>query len=182
MRTLVGATSSGVAAAVTLPGYLIDIGFSTPLRISTRGTLTWDSKTWTAADASVGGLSADGAASALNGTIEIGNADTNIGGLGSTMAGLVLAESVAGKACKIWAFYGDTAPGASDPVKVFEGVCDIADMDPARVRVTLQQSGGRTLFCPRTFLTADAGFSFLPTPGQIVNFNGEVVRLNAEGI
>lgn len=182
MRTLVGSTSTGVAAAVTLPGYLIEIGFTTPLRISTRGTLTWDSKSWAAADARVSGLSADGSASSLNGALDIGNFDTNIGGLGSGMGVLVLAEGVAGRACSIWAYYGDTAPAAGDPVKVFSGVCDAADIpSDGPVRITLAQSGGRTLYCPRTYLTADSGFSYLPTPGQLVRFNGETIRLEAEG-
>lgn len=176
MRTLVGSTSSGVAAAVTLPGYFIQIAFATPLRISTRGTLTWNSLTWTAADASIAGLVADGGESTLDGSLFIGNTDLQI-------AYSVLSEGVAGRACVIWKFYGDTAPALGDPVKVFEGVCDGADIpESGPVRITLQQSGGTTNFCPRTYLTAADGFSFLPTPGQIVTWNGETVRLDEEGI
>jgi hypothetical protein len=176
MRTLVGSTSSGVAAAVTLPGYFIQIAFATPLRISTRGTLTWNSLTWTAGDAQVVGLATDGGESTLEGSLLIGNTDLEI-------AYLVLDEGVAGRACSIWQFYGDSAPALGDPVKVFEGVCDGADiLESGPVRITLQQSGGTTLFCPRTYLTAADGFSFLPTPGQIVTWNSETVHLNIEGI
>jgi hypothetical protein len=176
MRTLAGTTSTGVAAAVTTPGYFISIAFPTPLQMSTRGTFTWDSKTWTAYDVQVSGLAADGSESALNGSLSIGNADLSIGAS-------VLLHGVAGRAVKVWSYYGDTAPGAGDPVLVFDGVADTADIpENGPVRITLQQSGGATLFCPRTYITADAGFHWLPTPGQTFTWNGEKVRLREEGI
>jgi hypothetical protein len=176
VRTLAGSTSSGVTAAVTLPGYFVQISFATPQRWSTRGTLTWNSLTWTGYDVQVSGLIYDGAEASLNGALAIGNNDLAIGAL-------VLSEGVAGRACSIWKFYGDSNPATGDPVKVFEGVCDSADIpENGPVRITLQQSGGTTTFCPRTYLTAAAGFSFLPTPGQIVTWNDETVRLSPEGI
>ena len=122
------------------------------------------------------GLTYDGSEASLNGALAIGNNDLAIGAL-------VLSEGVAGRACSVWKFYGDTAPATGDPVKVFDGVCDSADIpENGPVRITLQQSGGTTTFCPRTYLTAAAGFSFLPTPGQIVTWNDETVRLSPEGL
>jgi hypothetical protein len=175
MRTLAGSTNSGVTATVTLPGYLIQIAFATTLRLSTRGTLTWNSQTWTAADVRLSGLSVDSSRSSLNGELAIGNADLAIGAQ-------VLSEGVSGRAVIVWAFYGES-PALADPVKVFEGVANEAAIpEVGPVRISLQQASGTTLFCPRTYLTAANGFSFLPTEGQIITWNGETIRLSAEGI
>jgi hypothetical protein len=175
MRTLVGSTSSGVAAAVTLPGYLIQIAYATTLRLSTRGTLTWNSQTWTAADARVSGLAVDSSRSSLAGELVLGNTDLTYGAQ-------VLSEGVAGRAVIVWAFYG-AAPALADPVKVFEGVANEASIaEDGDVRISLQQASSTTLFCPRTYLTAASGFSFLPAVGQIVTWNGETVKLTPEGI
>lgn len=173
MRTLAGTTASGVTAAVTQPGYLVEIGWSTPWRLSTRSTLTWDSKTWTAYDVQVTGLAASGASASC--TLLLGNTD-----LAASYA--VLTEGASGIAFKIWAFYG-SAPGASDPVLVFEGIGDGASIpESGPVSISLVQSGAATLYCPRTYLTPDAGFNHLPTPGQLVTWEGETIRLDAEGI
>jgi hypothetical protein len=175
MRTLVGSTDTGVAAAVTLPGYFVQIDFPTPWYRSTRGTLSWNGQSWVSFDAQIAGLATDGAGSALNGTLIIGNTDLAI----STE---ILLYGISGRVIKIWKFYGDTAPALGDPVQIFEGIGDDADIpENGSVRVALIQSGATTLFCPRTYLTASAGFNWLPTPGKIVTWNGETVRLDAEG-
>ncbi len=176
MRTLAGTTSSGVAAAVTTPGYFVEFGWSTTGRYSTRGTLTWNAQTWTATDVRVAGLADDAASAALDGTLIFGNADLAIGTL-------VFAQGVAGKSVRVWAFYGDTAPGASDPVLVFDGIADSATFaDGGPVTIKIMQAATATLWIPRLYMTPDAGFHFLPADGQIVEWNGERVRLTSEGI
>jgi hypothetical protein len=182
MRTLSGAMGTAVTAAVTLPGYLVQIGFSSPLRLSTRGTLTWNSLTWTAGDVRVSGIAVESSRAALNCELTISNADASIGGLGSTIASLVLAQGIAGLACSVWAFYGE-APALGDPVLVFSGIGDEASIpEDGPVRLSMTQTASTTLYCPRTYLTPADGFSFLPTAGQIVTWNGETVRLDPEGI
>lgn len=176
MRTLAGTTSSGVSAAVTAPGYFVEFGWSITGRYSTRGTLTWDSQTWTATDVQVSGLSDDSASAAIDGALQFGNSDLIIGAL-------VFAQGVAGKTVRVWAFYGDTAPGTSDPVLVFDGVADsatFADGGPVTIRII--QAATATLWIPRLYMTPDTGFNFLPADGQIVEWNGERVRLTSEGI
>jgi hypothetical protein len=177
-RTLAGTTASGVSAAVTLPGYFVQIAFNggaNTVYWSSRGTLTWNAQSWTAYDVQVTGLTTDGGGSALNGTLVVGNHDLAAGAL-------VLLYGVSGVAITVWAYYGDSAPGAGDPVKVFEGVGDNADIpEDGPVRITMQQSGGTTLYCPRTYMTPENGFNWLPTEGQLVVWNGETVRLSAEG-
>jgi len=173
-RTLVGTTNSGVAAAVTEPGYLVQIDFSAPVRLSSRGDVSWSSNAWVAWDIRIGGLLSDGSVSAQNGSLQLGNTDYTIGAL-------VLAEGVAGRAVNIWKFYGAT-PATGDPVLIFSGVADDATIEPdgGTVNIGLQQQGGMTLYCPRTYITRAAGFSFLPARGTLIQWNGETFKLEAE--
>lgn len=175
-RTLVGTTSSGVGAAVTAPGYFIEITWASSTgRYSTRGTLTWNSQTWTATDVRVSGLATDAGSPSIGGALRFGNADLAIGTL-------ILSDGVAGRAIRIWAFYGDSNPGASDPVLLFDGIGDGAALDDVgSATIELAQSGGVTLYVPRLYMTQAAGFNWLPADGQIVEFNGERIRLTPEG-
>lgn len=176
MRTLVGTTSSGVAAAVTTPGYFVEFGWSSTGRYSTRGTLTWNSQTWTATDVRVSGLADDSSSSALEGVLQFANADLAIGAL-------VFAQGVAGKTVRVWSFYGDSNPGASDPVLVFDGIADSAQFrDGGPVVIRIMQQAASTLYIPRIYMTPAAGFNWLPADGQLIEFNGEKVRLTSEGI
>jgi hypothetical protein len=173
-RTLSGAMTTAVAAPVTLPGYLIEIGFAMALRSSTRGSISWNSLSWTPRDVRVANLSTDGNGSRATGTLLVGNADMSFGTQ-------VLSEGISGRTAKIWKFYGES-PALADPVKVFDGVCDQCDFaESGPVRVTLVQTGS-LLFCPRTYMTPESGFHFLPTPGQTVTWNGEKVKYTNGGV
>ena len=173
-RTLNGTVTTAVGAAVTLPGYLVAIDFATPVYLSSRGDLTWNSKSWVAWAVRIIGLAIDGAASAQDGTLILGNTDY-------TMGALVLAEGVAGRAVSVWKLYGET-PALADPVLVFSGVADGATINPdgGDVTITLQQAGGVTLYCPRTYINRASGFSHIPADGTLIQWNGETFRLTAE--
>lgn len=175
MRTLGGATTTEVGAAVTRPGYLIEIAFSTTVRLSSRGTIDWSGQTWSAYDCSVRGLAADSAEVQTDGALDIGNADL-------AMSAYILGDGVSGRAVRVWKFYGD-ATALADPVLLFDGIADEAVIaDDGRVSITLQQAGGRTLYCPRTYITPDAGFNWLPAQGQKITWNGETITLTPDGI
>lgn len=172
-RALTSPTTAAVGADVTQPGYLVQIDFASPLRLSGRGAITWAGQSWAAWDVRIDGIGIDGAASAQNGSVTLGNADYTTGAL-------VLGEGVSGRAVNIWKFYGE-APALGDPVLVFSGVGDDAIISPdgGVVRIGLQQSGGVTLFCPRTYITRESGRAFLPATGSIIQWNGETFRLEA---
>jgi hypothetical protein len=168
--------TAAVGAAVTLPGYLVKIDFATPVRLSSRGDVSWTGWTWAAWDVRISGLGIDGAKSSQNGRLVLGNSDYTIGAL-------VLSEGVAGRAVNIWKFYTET-PALADPVLVFSGVADSATCEPngGTVTLDLQQSGGITLYCPRTYINRASGHSFVPAAGTLVQWNGETYRLEPEAI
>ncbi len=174
-RTLSSGTTTELAKAVTLPGYFVEILFATPLRLSSRATLTWSGNTWITWNVRVEGLSADAGSSTQDGKIVLGDTD-------NTIAALVLAEGIAGRAINVWKFYG-TAPGTTDPVALFAGVGDEASLEPddGRLTITLAQQGGSTLFSPRRYITKAEGFSIVPAEGALLTWNGETIRLTREG-
>jgi hypothetical protein len=170
MRTLSSPTSSAVTAPVTLPGYMLRIAFATPLRLSNRGALTWNSLDFIPGEFRVTELAFDSTGTALTIGVEIDNQDLAIGAL-------ILAEGLAGRAMTLWKFYGES-PALADPVRLFQGIGDRATIpENGPVRITGRQADN---FCPRVYMTPDAGFSRLPTPGQIITWNGETIRLTAE--
>lgn len=171
MRTLTSAVNTAVTGPVTAPGYFVEILFSTPLRFSSRGTITWNGNTWLAWDVRPAGLSADSDQSTAAGNITLGNSDFSLGIV-------VLAQGIVDRAINIWKFYGES-PATADPVQVFAGVGAEVTLDPTKgiVTIGLQQAGGRSAYSPRRYITAEQGFSFLPAAGQVIPWNGEIYTL-----
>lgn len=175
MRTLSSGAATEIAKPVTTPGYFVEILFASPLRLSSRETLSWSGNSWVSWDLDVTGLSAEADVSTQSGQIVLGDTD-------NTLAALILAQGIADRAINVWKFYG-SAPGPTDPVAMFAGVGDEARFDPdaGRVTVTLAQQGGVTLFSPRRYITKAEGFSVVPAAGAILTWNGETIRLLPEG-
>ena len=173
-RTISGPLTTAIGLDVVSPGYLIEILFGTPLRLSTRGTLSWNSLTWTTWDARVQGLGIEAGRSSGTGSLVLGNADYSI-------SALVLGEGVANRAVHVWKFYGES-PALADPVHVFSGIADDAQIDPTRgiVTIDLVQANARALFAPRFYVTPEMGFSHLPPVGTVINWNDERYVLEAE--
>ena len=174
MRTVTAAVTSDLAAAVTRPGYLIEIAFAAAARFSTRGAITWSGQPWAPYDVRVAGLEADVTTANQGGTLVFGNADL-------AFSAFILAEGVSGRACRIWKITSD-APALADPILIFDGVCDGATIDDqGRAAITLQRTSS-TIFCPRSYMTQAAGFSHLPVAGQVLHWGGETLTLTDGGL
>ena len=173
-RTLSAPTTTAVGLDVVSPGYLVEINFATPLRLSTRGTLTWNSLTWTTWDFDVRGLAADSSGSTQGGSLTLWNGDY-------TISALVLGEGVANRAVNVYQFYGES-PALADPVHIFAGVVDDAQLEPTNATVTLRlvQTNARALFAPRHYITPDSGFSYLPAAGTVISWDGQQYHLAEE--
>ena len=170
MPTLSGPTLAALGLTVTRPGFLIQIEFSTILRLSTMGDVTWNSLLWTAADIRVSGLGQDGSAT-TTGQLTLGNADQAYGAL-------VLNEGASDIRVSVWALYaGATATG--DPVQRFTGVINGAtiDVDNHVVTLPLVSQGVNTLHSPRVFINKASGFNFLQPAGTKIPFGNETFVL-----
>ena len=102
-KGLDGTQSTATAQTLTKPYFLVYMGFLSPVRLSTAGSITWDSFNWRSADMTVD----------VGVSVAIFNETTLLGQL-------VLDEGTAGKAVKIYMGYrNDTAH--PNPLLVFDG-------------------------------------------------------------
>lgn len=172
MRALTSAINTATSTTVTTPAYLVEIGFSVVLRLSSRNDQSWGGQTWTGGRiGKVSGLSWDGKGQ-QSGALEIINSDL-------AYSALVLNEGVADRPVRIWKFYGDN-PAASDPVAVFDGVADEAEISQDRVRITLAGENAQTLSSPRRFIGAATGFNHLAPAGTKITWNNEIYTLERD--
>lgn len=156
----------------TTPAHFIELGFSSPVRISTRGTRTWNGNTWTAGGAAVA-VSYDANSAKLSGTLTLNDPD-------GALTALILLEGIAGRTVRIWKYYG-ADPAPEDPEELFAGVGDNATVEPRvskpTVTIVLSQRPANAVYCPRRYMTRAAGFSILPVAGRVIAFNGELFKL-----
>lgn len=172
-RTISTPTSNASLELVTRPGYLIEIGFDTPLRLSSRGDVTALGSAWTAWDVRVSGLEHAGSKPATSGSITLGDHDESI-------SALVLGEGVAGKEVSVWRYFAD-ATAEADPVRVFSGVAGGSSGGAERrVQIQLVAREATVLYSPRRYMTRETGFNALPAAGKVVTFNGEKYILQPE--
>ena len=160
MRTLTPAADAALSTTITRPIALVEIAFSPVSRLSTAGDVTWSGQVWSGGQrVAVSGLSADGSGN-QSAQLQIGNADLAFGAL-------ELGQGVADRSVRIWT--GDAgALGDDDLTLAFSGVIASAEVTPESVTLSLAAQGSRTLFAPRRFIGASAGFSrLIPAGTQI---------------
>lgn len=170
MRTLTPPTSTAAAKTYTLPGYLVQLGFSVPQHFSSRGDVSWNGFTWLNNNVNVSALQElPNGSAALN--LAIGNTDLAFGAV-------CLLEAPQEKPVSVWAFY-EGSVGTADPVLIFSGVIDSCDISEAMVTLQLSALNANTLFIPRARISRASGFNRLIPAGRIIEFNGqryEIVR------
>ena len=161
MITLTSTLLAELGLTITRPGYLIELGYTSALRLSTMGNVSYGSYEWVGVDAKVSGVKQDGKGG-NSASLTLGNTDNAYGAV-------VLNEGAADISVSIYAAYAG-APG--DAVQVFAGVTDGAEIAPDKITLTLAAQANKTLFCPRVFI-AKPTFNFLQPEGTKIVFNGE---------
>jgi hypothetical protein len=168
LRSLSTDLTTALAGPVTKPGYLVEFAFSTPIRLSSRGSMTWNGQTWSDAGLEISGLDAESAASARP-TFVLLDFD-------NALAAIILNSTIADVRVRTWAVYGE-APGASDPLLIFDGFGDAASATDERLVVTALAYSARAMLCPRRFIGKDAGFNFLPIVGTTATYGDDRHKL-----
>ena len=173
-RTVTAALLTELGNPITTPAWFVEILFSTPLRLSSRGTLDWNGNTWQSRDLSIRGLGSDVSSAQQSGNLTIGDLDLSVWTL-------IQAQDIKGRGVNVWKFYG-VAPAPTDPVQIFAGAGDAAAMDESSggVNISLVQRSARELHAPRRYMTRAAGFPLLPVIGQTIYFNGENFKLERD--
>jgi hypothetical protein len=163
MRTLTAALTNAYGAAVQSPAWLVEIGLSSTLRLSSYATVSWDGQTWTAADVDVAALRVG--ALSITGSLVFGNAD-------DSFAAIALGESFTDRRIRIWGYDGRIAsPALSDPVLVCDGVGAGADVAPDRVRVAIRDACEFRIG-PRAVVSPAFGFNTFMQSGRTLTING----------
>ena len=155
-RTLSGTITTAIALPVTSPGYLVYLGFDSPIRHSTRDTLTYGGYSWTGMlGTSVPSVSEQAA------TMELQNSDL-------AASALVLNTTLADKACQVYKLYN------GDAVLLFDGFLDAAEIGE-RVKLTAKAlTSARRV--PRQYITYPT-FKWLTPPGTAVKWGSQAVTL-----
>lgn len=164
-RPLDADNASAISATVTAPRWFVEMGFATPVRITSGPAITWadGGGAYAAADIDVR-LNAQPSISLFNDAAQYG--------------ALFLLESAAGLSIKIWKAYemaGATSSlaGHTVPVLMFEGEMgetSIAD----RVTVRCRQSA--PVFSPRRYISPPA-FNHLPQAGTVIEMPQQKITL-----
>lgn len=171
-RAISSPLATELAKTITSVGYLVEIGTSTPKRLSNIGTVTWNSLTWTNSDFSVDGLAFD-TDQPLTASLAIQNLD---GVMGAAL--LSSSEKMYSTLVTIYQF-ARGALAAGDVPKI--AVMAIAAMEVTLERVTLSlvESKSSTSFTPRRRVTPAFGFSFATAPGTTFQWGNEIITLES---
>lgn len=170
MRALSGATLSEIVKPITRPINLIEIVFAAvTYRLSTGPTVTWNAQTWIASGAKVENLQSL-VGGAMDGRISLPNTD-------NAASALVLVDGVADRVCRIYQLYGDGPYSVGDEIKLFEGVCDNAEIDLDRVVINITTERRLSETAPRIYF--EAFCTRLPPAGTVISWGGEHYRLEA---
>jgi hypothetical protein len=166
-RSLSTPTKNAIAAQLTQPGYLVHIGWAAPVRLSSRGDMTWNGNVYIAAGVMVSGLDWSGSAE-QTGSILLNNAE-------NLYSATALNEGVADVPIDVW-LYDGAATATSDPVQLFAGVGDSCSILPQSVTIKVTSTRTRSQFSPRAYITQDNGFSIVPPEGRIISWGGTPYR------
>lgn len=165
-RTVPSAVLTAAEAAVTTPGYLIEIQTPTPLRYTTRATLTYDSKTWS------GGARVESLPTTPGGevTLVLPNAD---GALGALILGDVFGDTPA-----LIYVISEAAPTAA--VLIFSGVVDEAsDIGLMTCTLTLSDTAAAASSVPDVVIGPPLCNHLIPS-GAVIVWGGVSYTVEAQ--
>lgn len=161
-------TATEAGKAITTPIFIAEIVFATPLRLSSRGEITWNGQTWTA-----NGFRLDGprpaAGGALTGRIILPNFDRAI-------SNLIRTEGTFGKPCRIWQLFGAGPHAIEDAEQIFDGELDAVPEMGDWVTVDIHSTGRLQQTSPRLFF-APPVFNHSPAPGTVIVWEGERIEI-----
>lgn len=143
MRTFSTNTESEITNTVTRPLFLFEMAFATPLRLSSRETLTWNANSYTAANIQYQGN-----------RLRFYNESFNY-------SSRFLTEKTAGIGCKIWQLYGEGPFAVADADLIFDGALGEASVGEY-IEVNLVDNP--VLFGPRLF-PVEPTFNHIPPDG-----------------
>lgn len=166
-RTLTAAAATGVEASVTAPRLLIYIGWSSPVRVCTRETVTWSGSVWTGPVGRVDGIT--GASTDQRARVILPNADNAYGAI-------ALASGLHDVPVRVWALYGSEPFASGDAVQLFEGQADGGRITTMAVEVECIAMRQATIYAPRVYAQPPL-MNHNPPAGTVLRWNGDIYTL-----
>lgn len=170
MRSLTTALATALGAPVQMPAFLVELGFGTVQRYSSRATLSWGGNSWVGTPMDVDGLRVGPLR--VEGTLSLDNRDGAIGTL-------VRAEGVQDRTIKLWG-YDAAATATGDVVWLATAVGSAASIGETAVQINLRHRQEFTV-SPRVTCSPEAGFGNMLPSGAVLNINGIELRLDRRG-
>ena len=167
MSRAVSATiSSAIAGDTTRPIYLLEIGYSSTVRICTfDADIIWSGYSWESSGVEVRSMSSARA------TLEFPNGDSD------PWLALALVEGTRDVTLNVYEHHYDaTSSPQGDAVLVFSGVMDEATITDDKVVVRCIESSQRKTFPPNS--VDDETFTYLMTSGDRVIWGNDVLTVN----
>lgn len=154
---------------VTTPFNLVEIGFSSTLRYSTRGDVEYNSYSWIDSGLRVRRISQQGARGR---SVQIEFSNHN-----NAFSTLIIAQGIRERSCKIWTAYGTTIdPVPSDQVTlVFDGfLVEINEISEEKVTVSAHTMTEEVVDLPR-YRIAPPEVNHAPLSGTKIKWNDETI-------
>ena len=170
MKTLSAYTSAEVEKKITAPFYVVQLGFNTPLYLSTGDTVTIDGKTYTGTGFEVSKVQKK-KGGRIVGQIKVHNQDL-------VMSAIILNEGTKNKTFKLYMVYGAGPYVAADMTLIADGVMDGVPNIGDTVTITFISGTRFTNYSPR-FMFSPPVFNHLLPPGIIIDWNNDSYRLPA---
>lgn len=154
MRPLGANTQVAVDSTVTTPTYLVELGFDSVIRLSTRGEVNYDGELWLDAsmDLSLG----------ASPSLQVFNEQTQLGQI-------VLTEGTAGRSARVFQYYDD-----AEVILRFDGEMGESEI---RERISIDMKHRPPNRTPRDYVN-EPTFSHLPAPGTRIETLKQIVVLS----
>lgn len=169
MRTVTAKITSAITGTVQSPAYLVELDFSSAIRLCNKGTVTWGGVEWFMAGVSVTNIvTAEGGGKGC--AISIPNN-------AFAFSAIVLGETASGKRARVWKLFGDPPYADADALLVFDGLIDDVPELIEKVTFNCSTQNFRTTSIPNVTL-GPPFMNFMPRTGQSITWGGEVYDLD----
>jgi len=168
MKTLTAKQVAATTSPAQRPAYLVELNFSTVIRLCTRGQVDWNGFMWYQGGCQVGQF-AIGQAGVQ--TVAISLANNSF-----AYSKIVLGETASGKRVRIWKLFGEPPYSVSDASLVFNGLIDDVPELGDVVTLNCATANARTLLVPNITIGLPY-FTNMPRAGQVIYWGDESYEL-----
>jgi hypothetical protein len=169
-----------VTRTVTRYGALVEIGFDSPLRMSTRGARNWAGYVWQEIDYNQARATAPiiGSFEYTGDVVMQGSLRVNT--VNRDFAKRCKVEQIVSRSLKIWTLYGtNPQPALSDAVLEFDGFVRSAQLGAADyVTLDIINEDLYAMYSPREFYNEVGGYSIVAAADKLVTFGNQDFRFS----